>query len=220
MIFYKVRYDEGRRKKFTEAIPVFGYPTEKRECEVCNRTWHSFRKMYDENLPYPISFIRDNFVDFISCEAFILVSENAKCIMEKFGINTPLYSKMTGVAKSELTAEKIKDLRDRGRNVSRLTEVTPTYYSLSAEIGAQMHEDLNYKWVDTGNGVCKHCGRGVGYEPDDCFAPDCISLKSWNGSDFFRAKETGRCLFCTENFKKFYKEQNFKGLRFEEIEGR
>ena len=220
MKFYQILTDEGRRKKYAWAFPVYGYPIKKIICEQCEREWNDFKSIYDEKVGFPISLTNEYFADIATCEGMTMANEKVKQLIEANNMGTVAFSEMSVVAQDELSSEKKKKLRDDGYNVKRLSNAKPKYYMLYPEIGACLHPDSNFKWIDEGEDICKHCGYGVGYKPKDYSAPYYIEQRSWNGNEVFRIKELMGSIVCTERFKDLLIENDVTGVYFEEIEAR
>ena len=222
MKFYAICDDEGKgkRKKYAWAFPVYGYPTKKIVCERCNRQWNDFRPIYEERLGVPIALTNEYFADIAGCEAMTMVNEKVKLLIESNSIQSVTFSKMPVITQDKLSNEEKKKLRDEGYNVKNLSNINTQYYMLYPEIGANLHESSNFKWVDEGEYVCKHCGYGVGYELGDYLAPYYIKESSWNGTDIFRIEELMGSIFCTEKVKKLFVENDVSGVLFKEIEAR
>ena len=222
MKFYAICDDEGKgkRKKYAWAFPVYGYPTKKIVCERCNRQWNDFRPIYEERLGFPIALTNEYFADIAGCEAMTMVNEKVKLLIESNSIQSVTFSKMPVITQDKLSNEEKKKLRDEGYNVKNLSNINTQYYMLYPEIGANLHESSNFKWVDEGEYVCKHCGYGVGYELKDYSAPYYIKQSSWNGNDVFRIKELMGSIVCTEKFKDLLIENDVSGVCFKEIEAR
>lgn len=216
MNFYSISIDPGRRKKFTWAFPTYGFPVDKISCKVCGRTWNSFTGISEENRSFPITFTNDYFADFLSCEAYDLVSQRVKDCLETYKINTPKFTEMPVIPKKQLSVEQLKRFRDRGFSVNRFHDEKPVYYLLSAEVGAKLHPDTGVYFINSGTDVCIHCGYGVGYKRRSYLAPEYIQLDSWNGNDIFKVKESDQ-LFCTERFKNLCETTKFTGVCFDEI---
>lgn len=220
MVFYRLEIEEGRRKKYAWAFPVYGYPTKNVECECCQRQWKDFRPIYDEKLGFPISLTNEYFADVASCEAMTMVNEKVKQLIEFNNIKSVTFSELPIITQDELSNEEKKKLRDDGYNVKKLSNVKPKYYMLYPEIGACLHEDSNVYWVDEGEYICKHCGYGIGYKQKDYFAHEYIQLDSWKGNDLFKVREFAGAIYCTEKFKKLCEDAELTGIVFSEIEAR
>ncbi len=218
MKFYELSVYE-RGNKGTRAFPTFGYPTREVKCNVCNRIWNDFRSIIDQNKAFSITFTNNCFRDFLSCEAFTMISQSAKNFIEQNEISSAIFVDMPIVSKDELTQEQLKERREMGFNPKKFHNEKPTYYGLSAKVDANLHPNSNVVWIDEGDDVCRFCGYGVGYRRQDYNAPYYIELSSWGGSDLFKVKEFGLNLFCTEKFKRLCEEADFSGIRFNEIEG-
>ncbi len=218
MKFYELSVYE-RGNKGTRAFPTFGYPTKKVKCNACNREWNDFKSIVDQNETFPITFTNNCFRDFLSCEAFIMISHSAKNFIEQNKISSAIFVDAPVVSKSELTQVQLKERQEMGFVTKKFHDEKPTYYRLSAKVDAKLHPDSNVVWVNEGKYVCRFCGYGVGYKRQDYNAPYYIELRSWGGSDLFKVKEFDLNLFCTEKFKRLCEEANFSGIRFNEIEG-
>lgn len=222
MRFYMLLADSNDRKGYAWSFPAYEYPSEVVSCEKCKRKWLSYKKLYEENLPFKIVFTRNKFMDFLSCEGLVLVNERVKKVLIENCIKSPLFAQMPVLTRSEMTEEQLKEYRGRkGYNiVRRFHDEQPVYYKLSAGIDAKYHVDSNVIFNDSGKDVCVHCGYGVGYIREDYTAPKYIDLSSWGGNDIFRVTGFGIGLYCTEKFKNLCDEHGFKGAFFEEIEAR
>jgi len=217
MVFYHFLPDPGKRKRFAYAFPIDSFPAEIITCPICKRTWKDPRKLYDTNITFHIGFTNNYFPDFMDAQAIDLVSSAGKQFLFQQNIKDLAFTQMPVTGISELSKEQIKGLRDRGYVIKKLHDEKPAYYRFSVGIGASLHKDYNLVWVDSGEGVCTHCGIGVGYELIDPLAPYFIKLDTWDGTDLFKLKEIGG-LFCTENFKQSWEAANLTGAYFKEIE--
>ncbi|MBQ9966189.1 MAG: hypothetical protein IJO95_00965 [Clostridia bacterium] len=215
--------DFGRRKRYAYALPfdVNSLPSEKINCPVCKRTWNNSKKLYsDSSITFPIVFTNNCFSDYINGQLLDYVSSAAKEFLLKQNIKDLSFSQpMPVMGVSELSKEKTKELQDRGYPTKKLHDEKPDYFRFSVAVGASLHEDSNFRWVDSGEYVCAHCGYGVGYKLVDYLAPIYIKYDSWNGTDLFRLKEIGG-EYCTEGFKKRWEEAGLTGIDFKEIEAR
>ncbi len=220
MKFFRMFSDEGRKKRVAWAFPVYGYPSRKIVCERCNRQWNDFSHIYKERLGFPISLTNEYFADIATCEAMPMANEKVKRLIETYNIQSVIFSEMPVVTQDELSNEEKKKLREEGYNVKTLSNIKPQYYMLYPEIGANLHENSNFKWVDEGEYVCKHCGYGVGYKLNDYLAPYYIKESSWNGTDIFRIEELMGSIICTEKVKNLFVENDVSGVLFKEIEAR
>ena len=216
MKFYSICTNPGRRKKYTWAFPTFGFPTDKISCKICGRSWNSFANILKEHRPFPITFTNNYFADFISCEGYDLVNQRFKDFMAEHQIRSPKFVEMPIVTKSQLSESDLKERRDKGFDIKRFHDETPTYYLLDAEVGAELHPDTDVFWRDFGPDVCTYCGYGVGYRRKSYLAPEYIQRNSWNGNDIFKVKEFD-CLYCTEKFKTLCEQAKITGIEFDEI---
>jgi len=216
MKFYCLKIDEGK-KKYTYAFPTFGYPTKLIQCQTCNRVWNSFENIVRYNLSFPITFVNDNFAEFISCEGCIMVSEKAKKVIEMAGICSPIFTEMPVITKNNIPEDMLKERSKRGYDINKFLNKKPVYYMISADVGANLHYDSHVVWKDYGEDICQYCGYGIGYKQQDLFAPYYIELSSWKKTDLFKVKEFGWTLFCTERFKELCIEQNLNGIKFQEV---
>ncbi len=217
MRFYKMLSDEGKRKKYAWAFPAYGYPTKTISCNQCHRVWNSFAPIFENKLAFPILLTNEHFADMTSCEAMLMANEKVKQIIQSNNIKTVTFSEMPVILQDELSYEQKKELRDKGYNVTKISNIKERYYMIYTEIGAKLHKDSNFEWIEEGEDVCKHCGYGVGYKPKDYFDPYYIELDSWNGDDIFRVEELTGTKICTEKFMSLCKENNVTGILFEEI---
>lgn len=215
MNFYKLTIDDT--KKYTYAIPTFGYPTKTIKCPICNRKWNSFENLVKYNLSYPVTFVNNNFADFIYCEACIMVSKRVKKIIENERICSPTFVQMPVIPRNDIPEEVLKKHSDMGCDVDEFLNENVVYFKMSADVGANLHSDSNVVWIDSEESVCQYCGYGIGYQQKKPFLPYYIELTSWNKQDLFRVKEFGWALFCTEKFKKLCEEQHFVGVKFKRV---
>lgn len=221
MRFYRISVDAGKYRRFTWAFPTYGVSGREVNCSVCNKKWRDTSAVYQDNIPYSITFVGNNFADLISCEGDKLVNKKIKSFFENNYGSFVEFIKMPVVKKRDFSEEMLKSFRRRlGYETKKLHDEAPEYYRIAVDIGACLHEKSNFEWVDSGLDRCKHCGYGVGYRLKDFFAPYYIDEKSWNGAPIFRVRELGYAIMCTEDIKTKCEENGFTGIEFDEVQAK
>lgn len=212
MKFYTLGIEEGRKKKYANAIEIKGFVYEPIHCNVCGRTWG--RHHLDKELI--IAMTNDNFPDFAGHMFYILVSERAKSILNQAQLSSFKFIDVRTLSREEISPEKLKDLRNEGENVKKIAISPPPYYLLRTHKAAKLHPDTQIGVME-----CKECGYHapytLGMDYVSCETLKIIDLKSWDGNDLFLVENFSELIFCTENFVDLYNKHELTGLRFQEV---
>jgi hypothetical protein len=141
LVFYHVRFIEGKRKKYAEVVPLEKWPEETIFCAKCGKTWRkNLYNVYGTELKLALS--NENYADFLWFH-IPLVSEKTRTVLESENVSGCSFERIKIVSVNEMTEFQKKEWRNYSGSIKRFAVNPPTYNKLFVDLGAYPHQKVD-----------------------------------------------------------------------------